>query len=976
MDDYAQIAKDWTGGRKELLHQPQPALFNGLTVKLLEQQDKNPAEITSKMSTAEELSKALIAAKAEFSPFLKNFAPSLDCYRETQDIREFRLMKTANSTWENVSIPHYEGPLGKAFSIYEADFTLNDLPVKHNAFVVINGADYKARVYINGCLAGCHEGFFASFEFDITPLVHIGKNLLRIELENDYVMKGNRSEADAAAYCGDKIYAATGPGYDDPQFGWHHCPPGMGLLDTVKIELRPDIFIHTAYARTLENEIEFWIEAYSCGYKERNISFMLSVFGQNCQQTVLRDMHIVPCTGKELGLGDTYSEVLAKREGTLNQQLALPCMKGRNLFKVRISAEELKWWSPKEPWLYQLQLKLLDENEKITDTFSTQFGRRTFTQDTENQPFGKFYLNGKAIRLRGANTMGFEQLVVMQGKLEQLIDDILLAKLCNMNFLRITQRPVQQAIYDYCDRLGLMVQTDFPLFGCLRRQQFCEAVRQAEEMERHIRAHVCCILVSYINEPFPNANNHPNVNLERAELEQFFKAADIAVLLNNPDRVIKHVDGDYDPPSDKMPDNHCYPMWYNGHGIDIGLLHKGYWMPVKPNWYYGCGEFGCEGLERAELMQKAYPSSWLPCSGEPPEEWSPQRIIGAQTADFYHFFYNRPHSLEQWVQESQKFQAIATTMMTEAFRRDNKMISFAIHLFIDAFPSGWMKTIMDCERSPKPAFFAYKNALEPLLLSLRTDKTCFFEGETAEVEGWLCNDTELSGEFTLCYELLYGGEAVSRAQHNALITGGCSECLSKAELIIPPVNKRTELTIRAVLKDGDRCITYNELKYTVFPKCGDIQTPLLRSPRQVTAKDMQEVENGRILWIDKPDAGEYTAGRFSYSVHESGMSAMHFACSDTGHKWIEGFSQEDFRHWYSSQTDRITPLADCTVTAEGFCAVLQSRNIQKGGTWQNEAILCEKSFGKGRIVISQIAYNQMLDNPPGKIILSRILNSL
>ena len=37
---------------------------------------------------------------------------------------------------------------------------------------------------------------------------------------------------------------------------------------------------------------------------------------------------------------------------------------------------------------------------------------------------------------------------------------------------------------------------------------------------------------------------------------------------SNPDQVIKHVDGDYDPPTDGIPDNHCYPMWYNGHGID------------------------------------------------------------------------------------------------------------------------------------------------------------------------------------------------------------------------------------------------------------------------------------------------------------------------------------------------------------------------------------------------------------------------
>ena len=173
-------------------------------------------------------------------------------------------------------------------------------------------------------MAGSHEGFFATFEFDITKWVHPGCNTLTIELENDYVMLGNRTECSEAVLCGDKIYAATGPGYDDPQLGWHHCPPGMGLLDTVLIETRPEIHLQTVFARCLEEEVEFWIEVGSCVYEYRNISFLLSVYGQNFEEAVLEEFPVVPSTGKQLGVGDTYSEVLAKRDGTLNAQLPLP----------------------------------------------------------------------------------------------------------------------------------------------------------------------------------------------------------------------------------------------------------------------------------------------------------------------------------------------------------------------------------------------------------------------------------------------------------------------------------------------------------------------------------------------------------------------------------------------------------------------------------------------------------------------------
>lgn len=970
MDTFAQIAAGGIQGRLDELTIPSPVMLPDNHVTL-SPSDVQPTHLPEKMRTAAQLQAALAEKRRWATPFLQNHAPNLESCREVISLREFRYQKADDAHWQTVTVPHYGGPLGAARVVYETCFKLPALNGRR-AFIVINGADYKTAVYVNGQMTGTHEGFFATFEFDITDYVTEGENTLTIRLENDYVMLGSRGEDDPTTFFGDKIYAATGPGYDDTALGWHHCPPGMGLLDTVEVQLRAPVFLNDVFARTLDAEMEFWIEAGSSLYQPQNVSFAVSIYGQNLHQVVVEHLEFVPSTGKKLGLGDTFTEVNARREGTLNAMLPQPCYKGRNLYKLRIPAKDLKWWSPEEPWLYQIQVKLKDENGNVLDTICRQFGRRTFTQDLQSDVKGMFYLNGKAIRLRGTNTMGFEQQDVMRGDYDQLIDDILLGKLCNMNFWRITQRPVQKQVYDYCDRLGLMVQTDLPMFGGLRRHQFCEAVRQAEEMERHIRSHPSCILVTYINEPFPNANNMPNINLEREELEKFFDAADIVVRLNNPDRVIKHVDGDYDPPSETLPDNHCYPMWYNGHGIDIGRLHKGYWMPVKPGWYYGCGEFGCEGLENWKLMQDAYPAKWLVHPGEAETDWDPARIVGAQTANFYHFFYDRPETPQEWVEKSQDFQRIATRMMTEAFRRDDRMITFAIHLFIDAFPSGWMKTIMDCRRTPKPAFFAYRDALEPLMISLRADKTHFFGGETAKAEGWLCNDSRIEGEYVMRFELVMDGRVLASAEQKAVLQPNCARCHSVAEFRLPVVQQRTSVWLRGILMDGSKCMAWNELEYVVLPACGELFPMRVRCVDAVTAEDLAAVENGETLWIDKPSEGVYHVGSFDFRVKVSGMAPMHFASPKTGHAWVEGFRQEDFRHWYSAREDCIAPLADCTVTAKGFHPVLISRNLGSDGKWQPESVLCEHTFGKGRIVLSEISYEQMLDNPAGCIILSRI----
>jgi beta-mannosidase len=57
-------------------------------------------------------------------------------------------------------------------------------------------------------------------------------------------------------------------------------------------------------------------------------------------------------------------------------------------------------------------------------------------------------------------------------------------------------------------------------------------------------------------------------------MNRFFAAMDQAVRSQNPDRVIKPVRGDYDPPAPGLPVNPLYTLWYFRNSIDFGLLHK------------------------------------------------------------------------------------------------------------------------------------------------------------------------------------------------------------------------------------------------------------------------------------------------------------------------------------------------------------------------------------------------------------------
>ena len=174
----------------------------------------------------------------------------------------------------------------------------------------------------------------------------------------------------------------------------------------------------------------------------------------------------------------------------------------------------------------------------------------------------------------------------------------------------------------------------------------------------------------------------------------------------------------------------------------------------------------------------------------------------------------------------------------------------------------------------------------------------------------------------------------------------------------PEVETATRGTLRAVRLSGQECLAWNELSYNVLPACGDEPELIVRLAREISDEDLRAAENGGILWVDSPEAGDYSVDSLCFSVRESGMSPLHFASPKTGHPWLTGLGQELFRHWYSSAEDHIAPLADCTVQAKGFSTVLASRNIGESGTWEPAAVLCERRWGKGLIVLSRVLSSQ------------------
>ena len=1021
-DQFAKIGAQRYNLRTNLLAEPQPPNLpeKYLPVGIDKSVKFKPHQ---PISTKEELDAELKEMRKQYAPFMKNLAPVLHDCRERillsemkwrveteKDRSDFLLTLQGEGTWENVTIPHYGPPLGNAVTYYLKDVSISDEMIKKGSlFLCFKGVDYRAAVFLNGTFCGSHEGFFAPFEFEVSRYAKPGLNKILVKVENEPTTTGSIDENNNHVI-GNKIYAAGGLGYDEPEVGWHLCPPAMGIYQDCFLEARSPLFISDVFIRPIpeQSKAEAWIEIENSSSKPKEVKLLLSLYGQNFADTIFENMEYIPATTYVPGVGD-----LVKPTDWKNK--ILPMEYGVNYVRIPIEMRNFRQWGLSEPWLYNLQVKLFVGKDTIADAISQQFGMRSFTMDTLNSPKGRMYLNGKQIRLRGANSMGFEQRDVFTKNWDQLQDDILLAKLCNMNYLRFTQRPVQPEVYDYCDKLGLLNQTDFPLFGSLRRNQFAQAIKQVEEMERLVRKHPSTIMVTYINERSPNAEGSPQRSLNTSEeYYRLFKAMDQAVLLSNPDRVIKAGDGDYDPPSPGLPDSHCYNTWYNGHGLSLGKMYKGYWQPVKPGWLYGCGEFGAEGLDPLNVMQKYYPKNWLPKTPEEEKVWTPNRIAMSQTNQFHYMWFNTQNSLNGWINESQDFQAWATKFVTESFRRDSRMVSSAIHLFIDAWPAGWMKSIMDVDRQPKKAFFEYRNALSPLMVSLRTDRYSWFVGDKAIVEAWVCNDMNATpANHTLRYEIKINGKTIVQQQSDVAIPENSASFQGYLSFEVPKISNRTKAIVQlGIFDDQGNCINSSNLELDLFPRpeaspkkvfiagFADGKAALLANETGCTiVRDMnlanailvddfthftiisKQAEDfvkkgGRVIFLELP-TGSYSIAGTTVKVSKTIMGDYFFAQVTPDLLKDKRFHSKDFFLWYDQKTGYINPIVANIFKADGWKPLLTSGLCN----WGKEdpsgySVVGEKKYGKGAYYISEVTLSgRVKENPAGWMLFNRMVNN-
>jgi hypothetical protein len=235
------------------LEKPQPIPFTAPVLPLGAPSAETNCPACDSIRSEQELAAALIAAREAHAPFLENHAPPPESHRASIELRSFEWRLRPATEWQPVTLPHYGGPIGRHTVEYRTVFELPEaVRAKEAQMLRFTGVNYKAHVFLNGDFVGSHEGFFAPFEFDITPHLRARANELLVLVENDAITRGNQSWHQDAE--GEKLYAATFLGWDEPEVAWHHCPSGMGIWGRVLIEGRSAAHLSDLFVRPLLDE--------------------------------------------------------------------------------------------------------------------------------------------------------------------------------------------------------------------------------------------------------------------------------------------------------------------------------------------------------------------------------------------------------------------------------------------------------------------------------------------------------------------------------------------------------------------------------------------------------------------------------------------------------------------------------------------------------------------------------------------------
>lgn len=273
-------------------------------------------------------------------------------------------------------------------------------------FLHFEGVMAAAKVYFNGKLLAEHLGGYTPFTCELTGLVTGADDVVAVVVDAT-----ERSDIPPFGYVID--YLTYG-----------------GVYREVWLEETDELYIQNAHAKTLQTKDGWQVET--------------EVYLDNLSNVSVAAELELTLSGKDGSISNHKESIMLY--GERNETVT-----------VLFAAGDVCLWELDEPNLYELTIKLQQENQEI-DAYACRIGFRT----AQFTPEG-FFLNGKRVKIRGLNRhQSYPFVGYAMPKRAQEMDAELLKRELGVNLVRTSHYPQSKHFLDRCDELGLLVFEEFP----------------------------------------------------------------------------------------------------------------------------------------------------------------------------------------------------------------------------------------------------------------------------------------------------------------------------------------------------------------------------------------------------------------------------------------------------------------------------------------------------------------------------------
>jgi hypothetical protein len=197
---------------------------------------------------------------------------------------------------------------------------------------------------------------------------------------------------------------------------------------------------------------------------------------------VTPDLTSFSVTPKVSGTRDVRAEVIAFAPG--GQEVGRASGPPGRTLRVPVPSPHL--WTPDDPYLYDLKIRLLNRKGDVIDEVSSYAGLRTIgtVNDARNRP--RIALNGKITFLHGPLDQGYWPDGIYTAPTDAALKfDLEQTKALGFNFVRKHAKVESARWYYWADRLGLMVWQDMPSLNVSLEVPTGPAPTPSSQAQRH-----------------------------------------------------------------------------------------------------------------------------------------------------------------------------------------------------------------------------------------------------------------------------------------------------------------------------------------------------------------------------------------------------------------------------------------------------------------------------------------------------------